>query len=166
MGKEGEEAVVITAASAGVTSRIHHYAHPTMSYGLGVCVAGQSDATPELRGSRPTLSLLALASVFLLIGPRWQFRGTESHRLHPGHAPTPLASPGPCGAEMVSPSGTISIHQAGSACRCNAGWKSTDRLTRSSSPKTGCPGCHPSRGGWSTGEGGMDTALSSLEQRS
>lgn len=90
--------MVITAASAGVTSRIHHSAPPTVSNGLGVCVAGPSDATPELRGSRRSRSLLALASVFLLLGPRRQFRGTESHRLLPGHAPTPVASPGRCGA--------------------------------------------------------------------
>ncbi|KAL1475161.1 hypothetical protein MTO96_020136, partial [Rhipicephalus appendiculatus] len=32
--------------------------------------------------------------------------------------------------------------------------------------QTGSPGCHPSRGGRSTGEGRMDTALSSLERRS
>lgn len=92
-------AVVITAALAGAASQVHHLAPPTVSNGLGVCVASLSDATPELRCSWRSRSLLALASVFLLPGVRRQVPGTRSHWLLPCRAPTPVASPGRCGGE-------------------------------------------------------------------
>lgn len=38
----GEWAVVVTTALAGATSQVRHLAPPTVSNGLGACVAGQT----------------------------------------------------------------------------------------------------------------------------
>ncbi|KAL3207478.1 hypothetical protein MRX96_039676 [Rhipicephalus microplus] len=56
-----------------------------VSNGLGVRVADPSDATPELRGSWRSRSLLALASVFLLLGPLGaEWFPPPDHRHSPG----------------------------------------------------------------------------------
>ncbi|XP_077557642.1 protein LZIC-like isoform X2 [Haemaphysalis longicornis] len=95
----GDMTLVDQLSGMQLAIQVHHLAPPTVSNGLGVCVASLSDATPELRCSWRSRPLLALASVFLLPGVRRQVPGTRSHWLLPCRAPTPVASPGRRGGE-------------------------------------------------------------------
>lgn len=128
-----------------------------------------------------------LLAVSLLVGTRLGVppaRGPPAGSWHPESLASPLSCSNsrgftwPLWRRMVSPSGPTFIDPFYKCCSGPSAFTrrapSVDVMLAGAhgSPRrkflaqTGSPGCHTSREGRSTGEGGMDTALSSLERKS